>query len=105
MALGTLAWYLPALACPAMMILCTRGMQVGGKQAGRQTQAQTQEERRQALQVEMPELDRERLARGEITPERYLRLHGPEAITREAERDAVPARLATVAGKRRPHVE
>lgn len=100
MALWTLAEYLPALACPAMMIFGMRGMRGGGKQANQQTQPQTPEGRRQALQLEMRQLDKERLVRGEITSEEYLRLHGPAAAARESVRDTSPARPAVVAAKR-----
>ena len=101
-ALGTLVEYLPALACPAMMIFCMRGMG-GGKQAGQQAPAQTPEERRQALQLEMRQLDKVRLARGEMTLDEFVRLHGPEAPgdvqeTGPVRLRAAPARRRTRAG-------
>ena len=71
--------YLPVLACPAMMIFCMRGMTGGRKQADQQTRSQTPEERRHALQSELRQIDKGRLARGEITTEEYLRIRGTEA--------------------------
>ncbi len=95
-ALGTLVEYLAVLAFPAMMIFGMRGMR-GGTQAGQQAPAQTPEERRLALQLEMRELDKAmdkaRLARGEMTLEEFVRLHGSQAPTPEAAEDARPAPL------------
>ena len=71
--------YLPVLACPATMVFCLRGMTGRHKQADEQLQSQTPEERRQALQLELRQIDKERLVRGEITTEEYLRIHGTEA--------------------------
>ncbi len=88
------------LACPAMMIFCMRGMG-GGKQAGQQAPAQTPEERREALQLEMQQLDRARLARGEMTLEEFVRLHGPEAPEPEAVQDTRPVRLGAAPARRR----
>lgn len=101
MALGTFVEYLPALACPVMMIFCLRGLMGGGKQAGQQAAAQTPEERRLALQLEMRQLDKVRLARGEITLEEFVRLHGPEAPAPESVNDARSVRLSAAPPGRR----
>lgn len=79
LALGAFLEYLPVLACPATMVFCLRGMTGRHKQADEQLQSQTPEERRQALQLELRQIDKERLVRGEITTEEYLRIHGTEA--------------------------
>ena len=92
---------LALLACPAMTIFCLGGMAGGGKQPARTDQGQTPADRRQALQLEMREIDRERLARGEITTEEFLQLQGterPEAATPDRTR---PAGLAAVPAKPR----
>lgn len=102
-ALGTLVEYLPALACPAMMIFCMRGMG-GGKQAGQQAAPQTPEERRQTLQLEMRQLDKARLARGEITLEEFVRLHGPEAPAPGDVQETGPVRLRAAPARRRTRV-
>ena len=87
--LATLGEYLPALACPVVMVFCLRGLMGGDKQGP----AQTPEERRLALQLEMRELDKVRLARGEITLEEFVRLHGPEVPALASVPDARSARL------------
>ena len=100
-ALGSVVGYLPVLACPAMMIFCMRGMLGGGKTAAKQAESQTLEARREALRQEMLLLDQQRLARGEITAEEYLRLHGAEAPAPQAPIYAPTAGLAAVPAKRR----
>ena len=101
MALGSVvAHILPVLACPAMMIFCMRGMG-GGKQAGQRAPAQTPEERRQALQLEMQQLDKARLARGEMALEEFVRLHGQEAPAPGVVQETGPVRLRAVAARRR----
>ena len=99
-ALGSVAEYIPALACPALMFLCMRGLRGRSKPDGQQAPPRTSAERRQALQVEMRQLDKERLARGEITPEEYLRLHGPECGPPGPVQGASPARATGPAAHR-----
>ena len=102
-ALGTLVEYLPALACPAMMVFCMRGLMGGGKHVAQQAPAQTSEERRLALQLEMRELDKARLARGEMTLEEFVHLYGPEPPVPEGAQDASPAPLRAAPTRRRAH--
>jgi uncharacterized membrane protein len=101
MALASVVEYLPALACPALMIFSMRGMMRSGRPADNPAENQSLEVRRLALHQEMLQLDRERLARGEITPEEYLRLHGAAAPVPAAPEHARFTGLAVVASKRR----
>lgn len=101
MALASVVEYLPALACPALMIFGMRGMMRGGRPADNPAENQSLEARRLALHQEMLQLDQERLARGEITVEEYLGLHAAAAPAPEAPEHARFTGLAVVASKRR----